>query len=108
MDQNGLYCREICKYVQGYGAAFSIELSGAWEDYNDGCIESLLQGEYVCYEIPFYPKQEMKVKLTYYDIYGNYYMQDYTGHYSEEENFVRLQTAPPELILRTDRLRYRQ
>ena len=93
---------------QGRGPAFNIEMSGAWPDYDDGCQESLLQGEFVYFEVPFYANCEMNMKLTYYDIYGNYYMQEFAGHYIEKNNCVHMQTSPPKLVLRTDRLRYVQ
>ena len=93
---------------QGRGPAFNIEMSGAWPDYDDGCQESLLQGESVYYEVPFYANCDINMKLTYYDIYGNYYMQNFTGHHIGKNNCVHMQTSPPKLVLRTDRLRYVQ
>lgn len=56
-----------------------------------------------------YSREYINCKLRYYDIYGNYYYQQFKSEYSSDNNLhMDLNGNPPELILRTDRIRYKQ
>lgn len=48
------------------------------------------------------------IHLTYYDMFGNYYSQDFLGKTSYDANVKYFAAEPPQLVLRTNRIRYRQ
>lgn len=91
---------------QGRGPAFNMEISGGWMEYDDGTCNSIMIGESTYVVIPSYVKDS--IHLTYYDMFGNYYSQDFLGKTSYDANAKNFAAEPPQLVLRTNRIRYRQ
>ena len=91
---------------QGRGPAFNMEISGGWMEYDDGTCDSIMMGDSSYVVIPSYAKDS--IHLTYYDMFGNYYSQDFVGKTSYETNVKYFAAEPPRLVLRTNRIRYRQ
>lgn len=90
----------------GRGPAFHIEISGTWPDYEDELYKSILVGECCYIAIPHY--SDIKIKLSFYDLYGNYYFQSFQNHENYAEKYMVFGCDAPELVLRTNRIRYRQ
>lgn len=91
---------------QGRGPAFRMEISGAWPDYENYGWRSMAVDETYYIAVPNYSNE--KIKLTYYDLYGNYYFQLFVIHENEDRTCMRFEGDPPELIIRTNRIRYTQ
>ena len=91
---------------QGRGPAFNMEISGGWMEYDDGTCDSIMMGDSSYFIIPSYAKE--RIHLTYYDMFGNYYSQDFRGKASYETHVKYFAAEPPQLVLRTNRIRYRQ
>ena len=90
----------------GRGPAFHMEIEGRWADYNNCTCRSMMVGEERYLIIPYYEREE--VRLTYYDLYGNFYSQEFYGKLNAEQTRMLYESDPPRLELRTNRIRYRQ
>lgn len=91
---------------QGRGPAYHVEIAGRWPDYEDASSRSIMVDEQKYLLIPFYESE--RVRLTYYDLYGNFYSQEFYGNVNETRTYMRFESDPPRLELRTNRIRYRQ
>ena len=83
-----------------------MEIEGRWADYNNCTCRSMMVGEERYLIIPYYEREE--VRLTYYDLYGNFYSQEFYGKLNAEQTRMLYESDPPRLELRTNRIRYRQ
>jgi hypothetical protein len=91
----------------GKGAAFHVNIGGNWAPYDDVKLASfnIEQVKYVMIK----RAENVFLKCNFYDLYGNYYIQilegvkDYSGNLYKE-----MEADPPELELRTNRIRYYQ
>jgi hypothetical protein len=101
----GGYILKIENY--GKGVAFHVNIGGIWAPYDDVRMASFNIGQ-VKY-ILIQRAENIFLKCNYYDLYGNYYIQnlegakDYCGILYKE-----MEADPPELELRTKRIRYCQ
>ena len=91
---------------QGRGPAYHVEIAGRWPDYEDVSSRSIMVDDQKYLLIPFYESE--RVRLTYYDLYGNFYSQEFYGNVNETRTYMRFESDPPRLELRTNRIRYRQ
>lgn len=90
----------------GNGPAFQVVLEGLTPFYEEPSFQSIVIGKHK-YAI-VYNRQQIKCKLIFYDIYGNYYYQTFSSEYNDNKEHIDINTNPPELILRTSRVRYIQ
>lgn len=86
----------------GSGIAFKIEVEGMWGD--EGFFLSEVQKEKRKY-IVTYDREDFHLNVRFYDVYGNLYMQTFE---SELSNKLCVSGNPPELVMRTKRIRYCQ
>lgn len=92
----------------GSGPAFQVKVVGLTADYEEPFFQSIVVDKkkyMICYSC-----ENMKFKIEFYDIYGNYYFQSFISenNLNWDEGYFELNTYPPEIILRTKRTRYVQ
>lgn len=86
----------------GPGIAFKIKVSGMWGDEYFSLSELKVGGyKYIITQ----DCENFKVVVHYYDIYGNFYVQTFK---SEVSHKLYANENPPELAMRTKRIRYCQ
>ncbi len=91
----------------GNGTAFQTVMEGLTPFYEEPSYQSISLGKKKYMIVR--NRNSGACKLKYYDIYGNYYYQEF--HFAvdySQKDLLEVGTKPPELILRTNRIRYIQ
>ena len=90
----------------GNGPAFQVTLEGLTPFYEEPRFQSIVveKSKYII----VYNRQQINCKLKFYDIYGNYYYQAFDSESNFDNPYIEINSKPPELILRTSRIRYIQ
>ena len=76
------------------------------QNYEDASGRSIMVDDQKYLLIPFCESE--RVRLTYYDLYGNFYSQEFYGKVNETRTYMRFESDPSGLELRTNRIRHRQ
>ena len=90
----------------GNGPAFQVTVEGLTQFYEEPRFQSIVveKRKYII----VYNQQQINCKLKFYDIYGNYYYQAFDSESNFDNLYIEINSKPPELILRTSRIRYLQ
>lgn len=92
----------------GSGPAFQVKVEGLTDFYEEPLFQSIVVDNrkyMICYS-----RNNVKFTIKFCDIYGNYYYQCFTAesNFRDDEGYFEFNTNPPEMVLRTKRIRYIQ